>query len=344
MRKHFLLIALICTIFVACGPKPELPTVATVAVDYITENSASCAGEVVDDGNADIITHGFCWSTEQNPTLHDNVVEGGYTELLQREKAAPVYFSADLSGLLPSTEYYVRAYATNSEGTAYGENINFVTLEATPEEPETPVDPELPVDPETPELPETQYEYVDLGLPSGVKWATYNIGATKPEEFGEHYAWGEIETKEYYESSNCTSYYKDLGDISGNPEYDVVAAKWGGEWRTPRLEDMYELVTQCEWIWANSGYNVVSKTNGNHIFLPASGFMKGTEVYDKGTFGYYWTSTPYSEEIDGGTNSNTKACYLDFSKNYYITDWGLRRNGSTIRPVFGGKAPNTPGI
>lgn len=344
MRKHFLLIALICTIFVACGPKPELPTVATVAVDYITENSASCAGEVVDDGNADIITQGFCWSTEQNPTLHDNVVEGGYTELLQREKAAPVYFSADLSGLLPSTEYYVRAYATNSEGTAYGENINFVTLEATPEEPETPVDPELPVDPETPELPETQYEYVDLGLPSGVKWATYNIGATKPEEFGEHYAWGEIETKEYYESSNCTSYYKDLGDISGNPEYDVVAAKWGGEWRTPRLEDMYELVTQCEWIWANSGYNVVSKTNGNHIFLPASGFMKGTEVYDKGTFGYYWTSTPYSEEIDGGTNSNTKACYLDFSKNYYITDWGLRRNGSTIRPVFGGKAPNTPGI
>lgn len=330
MRKHFLLIALICSIFVACGPKPELPTVATVAVDYITENSASCAGEVVDDGNAYIITHGFCWSTEQNPTLHDNVVEGGYTELLQREKAAPVYFSADLSGLLPSTEYYVRAYATNSEGTAYGENINFVTLEATPEEPTEP---------------ETQYEYVDLGLPSGVKWAAYNVGATTPEGYGEYYAWGEIETKATYESSNCSSYYKDLGNISGNPEYDVATAKWGEGWRTPKLEDMYELVTQCQWILTTnngvSGFNVVSKVNGNHIFIPAAGFRNklaedaaGVDgALDQGKWGYYWTTTPYSEELEGGKNTNTRACFLTFSSGGYMTDQGLRRSGFSIRPV-----------
>ena len=346
MRKHFLLIALICSIFVACGPKPELPTVATVAVDYITENSASCAGEVVDDGNADIITQGFCWSTEQNPTLHDNVVEGGYTELLQREKAAPVYFSADLSGLLPSTEYYVRAYATNSEGTAYGENIKFVTLEES--EPETPVDPEIPVDPETPEDPYNGYEYVDMGFTSGVKWATCNVGATTPEGYGEHYAWGEIETKEEYtwQDGNCLTYGKDLGDISAKAEYDVATVKWGGNWRTPKLQDMYELVTQCTWIWANvngvNGYNVVSNINGNHIFLPAAGFMNTPAavaaqkegVLDQGIDGYYWTTTPYSEELEGGTNTNKRACFVYFNSVGYMTDQGLRFNGCSIRPVI----------
>lgn len=541
MRKHFLLVALICTIFVACGPKPELPTVATVAVDYITENSASCAGEVVDDGNADIITQGFCWSTEQNPTLHDNVVEGGYTELLQREKAAPVYFSADLSGLLPSTEYYVRAYATNSEGTAYGENINFVTLEeennddntgddntgddndgeiiieiptvltsdvteitetaavisyevtsdgganvtsrgicwSTNENPTiedthtndgegvgiftstmTNLTPnttyyvrayatnsegtsygnemnfttleeiilELPtvtdvtisevtsntsiisaevltdggaevtergfywgekssVEPNRVNVGEglgnftyqltglnggaeyyvysfaknsvgevvgtiayfttientPEIEYVDMGFPSGVKWATCNFGATTPEGYGEYYAWGEIETKEEYtwQNGNCLTYGKELGDISGNPEYDVVAAEWGGNWRSPRLEDMYELVTLCDWIWNGKGFNVVSRINGSYIFLPAAGFMNtlaanaaGTEgALDQGVWGYYWTTTPYSEELEGGTNTNKKACFLTFSSGGYMTDQGGRFNGFSIRPV-----------
>ncbi len=324
MRKHFLLIALICSIFVACGPKPELPTVATVAVDYITENSASCAGEVVDDGNADIITQGFCWSTEQNPTLHDNVVEGGYTELLQREKTAPVYFSADLSGLLPSTEYYVRAYATNSEGTAYGDNLRFVTLE------------------EIPEDPYNGHEYVDMGFPSGVKWATCNVGATTPDGYGEHYAWGEIETKEEYtwQNGNCLTYGKKLDDISGNPEYDVATAKWGEKWRMPRLQDMYELITQSDWIWAKvngvNGWNVVSKINGNHIFLPAAGFMntiaasyQGTEgVLDQNKWGYYWTSTPYDDE-----HIDKEACNFVLSSGGYQTEVGLRYSGFSIRPV-----------
>ena len=414
MKKHFLLIALICSIFVACGPKPELPTVATVAVDYITENSASCAGEVVDDGNADIITQGFCWSTEQNPTLHDNVVEGGYTELLQREKAAPVYFSADLSGLLPSTEYYVRAYATNSEGTAYGENVNFVTLEGvsapavkTSDVTEitsttalcggevvsdgnatvtargvcwsTKQNPTIndmftsdgegvgtfasTLDNLTANTtyyvrayatnsegtnygeeksfmtmdPYNGHEYVDMGFQSGVKWATCNVGATTPEGYGEHYAWGEIATKETYEIGSCTTYGQKLDSISGNPEYDAASAQWGGNWRTPRLEDMYELVTQCEWIWAGNGFNVVSKINGNYIFLPAAGFMNtpaaiagGTEgVLDQGRWGYYWTSTPYDEKY-----TNKEACSLLLSSGGYQTEVALRYNGFSIRPVI----------
>ena len=335
MRKHLFLIALICSIFVACGPKPELPTVTTNSVNDITDTSAFCVGAIVDNGNADIVAKGFCWSTNQNPTLDDNVVAAGMT----REDAADEFFTATLSELTAVTEYYVRAYATNSEGTAYGENISFVTLEENN-------DPETPVDPEIPEDPYNGHEYVDMGFTSGVKWATCNVGATTPDAYGEHYAWGEIATKETYESSNCTSYYKDLGDISGNPEYDAATAQWGGGWRTPRLADMYELATQCTWIWATvngvNGFNVVSNINGNHIFLPAAGFMNtpasiasGNEgVLDQGVVGGYWTTTPYSEEIDGGTNSNTKACFLDFSSAYYITDWALRRNGFSIRPVI----------
>jgi hypothetical protein len=169
-----------------------------------------------------------------------------------------------------------------------------------------------------------------------VKWATCNVGATLPTEYGEHYAWGEIETKEKYESSNCTSYYKDLGDISGNPEYDAATAKWGGKWRSPRLEDMYELVTQSDWIWTGNGFNVISKINGNHIFLPAAGWMCtmiAEGVLDQG-WGYYWTTTPYSEELEGGENTNTKACCMIFSSGGYMTEYSMRRNGFTIRPVI----------
>ncbi len=331
MRKHFLLIALICSIFVACGPKPELPTVTTNSVDEITDTTAFCTGAIVDNGNADIIAKGFCWGTNQNPTLDDNVVAAEMT----REEAADDFFTATLSDLIAATEYYVRAYATNSEGIAYGENIRFVTLEGNNE-------PEIPEDPELPEDPYNGYEYVDMGFPSGVKWATCNVGATLSTEYGEHYAWGEIETKDTYEMSNCTTYGKALDSISGDSEYDVASAKWGGNWRTPKLEDMYELVTQCDWIWAGNGFNVVSKINGNYIFLPAAGFMNtpaadaaGTEgALDQGTWGYYWTSTPYSEEIEGGANTNKRACFVTFSSAGYMTDQGLRYNGFSIRPVI----------
>ena len=326
MRKHLFLITLICSIFVACGPKPELPTVTTNSVSEVTDTTALCVGAVVDNGNADIIAKGFCWGTEQNPTLENNTV----VTVTTREEAADDFFTATLSGLTATTEYYVRAYATNSEGTAYGENINFVTLEATPEEPETPEDPY------------NGHEYVDMGFQSGVKWATCNVGATTPDGYGEHYAWGDLETKEVYSwREGCFTYGKELDDISGNPEYDVATVKWGEKWRMPRLQDMYELVTQCDWIWAGNGFNVVSKINGNHIFLPAAGYMneevalttQKEGVLDQGTWGYYWTTTPYSEEIEGAPNTNKKACFVTFSSGGYMTDQGLRVWGYSIRPV-----------
>ena len=123
MKKHFLFIALICSIFVACGPKPELPTVTTNSVSDVTDTTALCVGAVVDNGNADIIAKGFCWGTEQNPTLENNTVAA----IVTREEAADDFFTATLSGLTASTEYYVRAYAKTATEVGYGEAIKIKT-------------------------------------------------------------------------------------------------------------------------------------------------------------------------------------------------------------------------
>ena len=155
-----------------------------------------------------------------------------------------------------------------------------------------------PKAPQVPETPTVAYEAIDLGLPSGVKWATCNVGASSPEEYGGYYAWGEIEEKDSYTEDNSVTYGKSMGDISGNPEYDVACAKWGGAWRMPTLDEMYELRNNCTLIWTTlngvNGYEVTGP-NGNSIFLPAAGFRIGTEFSGRGSGGYYWSSSVYDD-------------------------------------------------
>lgn len=223
-------------------------------------------------------------------------------------------YSFKLLGLQEVTSYNVVAYAINSKGEIVSEPVVFTT-EANDEV--------------------IEYEYVDLGLPSGVKWAMHNVGTSYPEGHGDHFAWGEIEPKATYELGNCSSYNQDLGDISGNPLYDAAAAKWGNGWRMPTLEEMYELTQECTWTWVEDngivGYKVTSKTNGNHIFLPAAGFRVNDQLIDEDFFGYYWMSTPYEEE--GAEPTLNKACFLDMCSYQFYCNWSLRRNGMTIRPV-----------
>ena len=283
----------------------ELPTVTTVTVSEITYNTAVVSAEVLTDGGADVIERGFMWNKTDagdNNTERVKVGEGLGT------------YSFKLLGLQEVTSYNVVAYAVNSKGEVVSEPVVFTT-EANDEV--------------------IEYEYVDLGLPSGVKWAMHNVGTTYPEGHGDHFAWGEIEPKATYESGNCSSYYQDLGDISGNPLYDAAAAKWGNGWRMPTLEEMYELTQECTWTWVEDngivGYKVTSKTNGNHIFLPAAGFRVNDQLLDKDFFGYYWMSTPYEEE--GAEPTLNKACFLDMCSYQFYCNWSLRRNGMTIRPV-----------
>ena len=179
-------------------------------------------------------------------------------------------------------------------------------------------------------------EVINLGLPSGTKWASCNVGATKPEEYGEYYAWGETEEKETYTWDNYIHCYGsssscyDLGkDICGT-EYDVAHVKWGENWCMPTADDIKELYDNCtsEWTTLNGvkGRKFTSKLNGNSIFLPAAG-SRGNSLSSAGNSGYYWSSTQnyYSDKAD------------DLIFYSYSTFWNansIRCGGRSVRPVM----------
>ena len=173
------------------------------------------------------------------------------------------------------------------------------------------------------------HEYVDLGL--SVKWATCNVGASSPEDYGNYYAWGEITTKTNYSLDNCKTSGKQMSNISGNAQYDAARANWGGSWRMPTKSEMQELIDKCTWTWTTqngvNGYKVTSKTNGNYIFLPAAGYRYGSSLYNAGSYGYYWSSTPYEDD-------DYYAFNLYFGSGHYDWLWINRRDGHSVRPVL----------
>lgn len=146
---------------------------------------------------------------------------------------------------------------------------------------------------------ENGHEWVDLGLTSGTKWATCNVGATKPQNYGNYYAWGETTTKSIYTWNNykygsaynqltkyCSksSYGKD-GFVDNkttlDPEDDAAAANWGGKWRMPTLEQWTELRKECYWLWTES-YNG-SNTAGWIVYKSKTAFDKGDIVPSRET-------------------------------------------------------------
>ena len=183
------------------------------------------------------------------------------------------------------------------------------------------------------------YEYIDLGLPSGTLWASCNVGAESPEEYGDYFAWGETTTKSDYSSSTSVTYGLSISELEsrgiigsdGNlpAEYDAATANWGGSWRMPTLDEMKELIDNCTWTWTTqngvNGYEVTGP-NGNSIFLPAAGYRLDTSLHSAGSIGYYWSATPYSD------SNRTYGFYFD-SNNY---NWSIisRSYGRTIRPVI----------
>ncbi len=173
------------------------------------------------------------------------------------------------------------------------------------------------------------HEYVDLGLPSGLKWATCNVGANKPEDYGNYYAWGETKTKYDYSSSNSVTYGKNYSDIGGKSQYDAARANWGGSWRLPTKKELEELENKCTWKWTTQngvkGYKVTGP-NGNSIFLPAAGYRYGSSLFSAGEDGYYWSSTPDGSDSNG-------AYYLYFDSSYQGVDWYRRYSGRSVRPV-----------
>ena len=177
------------------------------------------------------------------------------------------------------------------------------------------------------------YEYVDLGLPSGLLWATCNVGANSPEEYGDYFAWGETETKSEYTQANSLTYGKSLNDISGNPQYDAATANWGGTWRMPTKNELNELINNCTWTWTTqngvNGYNVEGP-NCNSIFLPAAGDRYGASLNNAGNHGFYWSSTPQDYY-------DSYAYSLTFYSGYRNMTYPHRDRGRSVRPICSGE-------
>ena len=192
------------------------------------------------------------------------------------------------------------------------------------------------------------HAWVDLGLPSGTKWATCNVGANSPEEYGDYFAWGETEPKDYYDYSTYTwcngsydtmtkycihSEYGYNGFTDGLtellPEDDAATANWGSPWHMPTYEQIEELVDNCTREWTTQGgvYGIlVTGPNGNSIFLPAAGYRWNGDLYRAGSLGYYWSSSL-------GTSFSRSAYYLRFDSGYWDWDYSYRGYGHSVRAV-----------
>ena len=202
--------------------------------------------------------------------------------------------------------------------------------------------------PDEPVIPTDNHEYVDLGLPSGTLWATMNIGANSPEDFGDYFAWGETVPKDYYDWSNykwcngsdttmtkyCTlSEYGNNGFIDNktelDPEDDAAYVNWGSLWRMPSKAQIDELNLECTWRWTQrNGVNglLVTGTNGNSMFLPAAGGRWYELLCDVDNWGFYWSRTLHS-----GDPYFAFDLYFDSGKVYWDMDGHYA--GFTVRAV-----------
>ncbi len=189
------------------------------------------------------------------------------------------------------------------------------------------------------------YQYIDLGLPSGVMWAACNIGATNPEDNGSYFAWGETSAKTSYNwntykygsaETELAKYNtkKKSGRVDKitvlESDDDVAASVCGGNWRLPTLDEFRELLSKCtsEWITVNGVYGrKIIGSNGNSIFLPASGYKYPSSFNFLSFDGYYWTST-----LDDSYPSH--AWFLHFSSSIFDVEGGFRSFGRSIRAVY----------
>ena len=196
---------------------------------------------------------------------------------------------------------------------------------------------------------ETYHGYVDLGLPSGTLWATYNVGANTPEEYGDYFAWGETQPKSTYNWSTyqyCNGSYYTLTKYCSNfdygyngfvdnlttllPEDDAATVNWGVDWRMPIQAEWEELYNNTTCIWTTqNGVNgrLFTATNGNNLFLPAAGFRLGSILGNLGSDGEYWSSS---------LNTGTPYCawYFYFYSGYYGAGVDFNRYyGRSVRAV-----------
>lgn len=272
------------------------PTVTSNELTIIDINSIKLSAKVTSSGTCNVTERGFCYGTTTNPNITSSMTLPCGTGLGT--------FEYVLSELILGTTYYIRPYAIDDEGSiVYGEEMVYKTGGSDA----------------------NGYQYVDLGL--SVKWATMNIGATSPEDYGNYYAWGETSPKTSYSSSNYnySGYYPTTLPLNK----DAANVNWGGDWRMPTKAEQYELRTKCTWIWTTvngvKGHKVISNQNGKSIFLPAAGFKDYSSTTDAGVYGDYWSSSLYNSSYSYLFNFNNSGTG---ERNF------LRYRGLSVRAVL----------
>lgn len=281
--------------------------VETGNASSVTKNSAVISGSADGLESAEMLCElGVCYNTAGNPTF-------GNSQFVTSGRKASGDFSITLNDLKPNTTYYYVTCLMIDGEYFYGDVRSFKTEKS--DEP-------------------TPGGAIDLGL--SVKWASHNVGASSPEGYGGYYAWGETEEKSFYDWGTYKYYnsftvdFDYIGSNISGTQYDVAHVKWGGSWRMPTRDEIKELVNNCTWKWTTyNGVNgqLVTGPNGNSIFLPAVGFRYGTDLYNCGSIGYYWSATLCEYYSDN-------AYYLPFSRGDSGWDnWHNRIYGLTVRPV-----------
>ena len=299
-------------------------TFTTGNPSVLTENSMTASfslnSELLISNSSSTTEQGVCYSSESaEPTVEDEVVK--YGTLYKGT------WQGSLSGLRSGLKYYYRPYLKVANAVFYGSVKSFTTLGDYVEFPEYAV---------------------DLGLPSGTLWADRNVGADSPEDYGDYFAWGETEPKDYYDWSpykwckgsydTMTKYCTDSeygyngftdGKTTLEPSDDAATVNMGSSWRMPTKSKLEELKNGCTWTWttrnSKKGYKVTGP-NGNSIFLPAAGYRNDGKLYNAGSKGYCWSSS-----LDESGPCSSYCLY------FRLDDHGLSRSyrvdGHTVRAV-----------
>ena len=258
--------------------------------------------------------------------------------LLKLEDATTANLAIDVPGNSSST---VEVVFTATEGGEYNGNVTFRS---------TALEGGKCVIPVTVRAT-SGHEWVDLGLPSGTLWATCNIGASTPEEYGDYFAWGETEPKDDYwwntykwcngSENTLTKYcsnsrygYNGFTDdkMELDPEDDAAYVNWGSSWRMPTIAQQEELAEQCTWTWTTrNGVKgcLVTGPNGDSIFLPAASYHSHKDILGVGSYGHYWLRSFDSLDSDFADilHFNWNGVYLDGSVGLYRCD------GAPVRAV-----------
>lgn len=296
-------------------------TCSTEAAADVKENSLTLKGKVYI--KTDKSASGTAWfyfgtdkstvTTQGQKTPTSNFTSKDYTE-------TTVNIAASLAGLTPETTFYY-ALAASVGGKEIVGNVMSVTTAKSATPPPTPGE-------ETAEL-------VDLGL--SVKWRAWNLGAKKPEEFGDYYAWGEVQTKSRYQSDTykwsdanfekMTKYNSTDGKKKLEAADDAAAAKLGGKFRMPTAGEFKDLREKCVWTYEEkgdvAGYTVTAE-NGNSIFLPICGMRYEENLLHK-NYGLYWSSSLDADESHGVALSIMNGEVKEYDIQRFV--------GFSIRPV-----------